>query len=226
MSKVEIVEIVEDVEVVEVVEVVEIVVEIVDIRNLQNRNSKGNGIYYVMCPAGDVSSCITMIYQQNKPISLPATSKTSVSTYDQVPLQTPSTTPVFNHGYDFAIPDDLLPFIPNGPLYVQSTRTKRTFIIPGSNRWFTEVRRLKRVHDAEEATKQRLIDETNQSKLLITSLKKIEQCVNLTQDLTRFQNVYHKHMTSFSERRDRLKKKKIKSDHDRLLLQRRYLRRY
>ncbi|CAG8712387.1 3226_t:CDS:2, partial [Rhizophagus irregularis] len=105
-----------------------------------------------------------------------------------IPLQTPSTTPVFNHGYDFAIPDDLLPFIPNGPLYVQSTRTKRTFIIPGSNRWFTEVRRLKRVHDAEEATKQRLIDETNQSKLLITSLKKIEQCVNLTQDLTRFQN--------------------------------------
>ncbi|CAB5296214.1 unnamed protein product [Rhizophagus irregularis] len=131
--------------------------------------------------------------------------QTSVSTYDQVPLQTPSTTPVFNHGYDFAIPDDLLPFIPNGPLYVQSTRTKRTFIIPGSNRWFTEVRRLKRVHDAEEATKQRLIDETNQSKLLITSLKKIEQCVNLTHDLTRFQNVYHKHMTSFSERHDRLK---------------------
>ncbi|CAB4487284.1 unnamed protein product [Rhizophagus irregularis] len=163
---------------------------------------------------------------KNLKVSLPATSKTSVSTYDQVPLQTPSTTPVFNHGYDFAIPDDLLPFIPNGPLYVQSTRTKRTFIIPGSNRWFTEVRRLKRVHDAEEATKQRLIDETNQSKLLITSLKKIEQCVNLTQDLTRFQNVYHKHMTSFSERRDRLKKKKIKSDHDRLLLQRRYLRRY
>ncbi|CAB5356234.1 unnamed protein product [Rhizophagus irregularis] len=71
-------------------------------------------------------------------------SQTSGSTYDQVPLQTPSTTPVFNHGYDFAIPDDLLPFIPNGPLYVQGTRTKRTFIIPGSNGWFTEVRRLKR----------------------------------------------------------------------------------
>ncbi|RGB23738.1 hypothetical protein C1646_774083 [Rhizophagus diaphanus] len=146
-------------------------------------------------------------------MNLPATSKTSttpntntesqtsVSTFDQIPLQTPSTTPFFNHGYGFAIPDDLLPLY----LYVQSTRTKRNFIIPGSNRWFTEVRRLTRVHDAEEATKQRLIDESNQSKLLNTSLKKIEQRVNLTHDLTSFQNVYNKHTMTFSERRDRLK---------------------
>ncbi|CAB4439415.1 unnamed protein product [Rhizophagus irregularis] len=48
--------------------------------------------------------------------------------------------------------------------------------------------------------------------MLGTSTNKLEQCVDLTRDLTKFKDTFHKHMTAFSERRTtrtRLRNKKL-----------------
>ncbi|PKY40508.1 hypothetical protein RhiirA4_453898 [Rhizophagus irregularis] len=48
---------------------------------------------------------------------------------------------------DINIPDDLIPFMPNGPLYIQRSSRKQILLEPGSKKWSAEMRRLKKCHE-------------------------------------------------------------------------------
>ncbi|CAG8614880.1 12452_t:CDS:2 [Rhizophagus irregularis] len=94
----------------------------------------------------------------------PSKPQPPVSTYDQIPLQTTSTTPTtpnYTHGFNF--------------LYQIYCR-----------RWFDELYNIKKRHDAKEKDKQRALVKQNQAKMLGTSTNKLEQRVDLTRDLTKF----------------------------------------
>ncbi|CAB4388712.1 unnamed protein product [Rhizophagus irregularis] len=98
------------------------------------------------------------------------------------------------------------------PLYYHRSSGKRIPLELGSRRSFDELYNIKKRHDAKEEDKQRALEKQNQAKMLGTSTNKLEQCVDLTRDLAKFQDTFHKHMTAFSERRTtrtRLRNKKL-----------------
>ncbi|PKB95797.1 hypothetical protein RhiirA5_436016 [Rhizophagus irregularis] len=88
----------------------------------------------------------------------------------------------------------------------QTAQTKgRIPLIPGSKRYLAELRRRKKCHDGEVKQNNIRLARQHQAKWLSTSLNKSEEHQGLTDDLTKFHDIYHTRMTSFTNKRKKIK---------------------
>ncbi|CAB5145118.1 unnamed protein product [Rhizophagus irregularis] len=105
------------------------------------------------------------------------------------------------------IQNDLFPYVSDEPVYIskrQATLKGRQHA-PGSTEWLTVIRKRKKAHEsAERQEKECLLREEDLSaraKLWGTSSNSIEYREEMTKDLTKFQEHYHKKITPLIERR-------------------------
>ncbi|EXX50433.1 uncharacterized protein OCT59_007897 [Rhizophagus irregularis] len=104
------------------------------------------------------------------------------------------------------IPNDLFPYVTDEPVYIskrQATLKGRQHA-PGSTEWLKVIRNRKKAHEsADRQEKERLLREEDLSaraKLWGTSSNSIEYREEMTKDLTKFQEHYHKKITPLIER--------------------------
>ncbi|POG74013.1 hypothetical protein GLOIN_2v1476499 [Rhizophagus irregularis DAOM 181602=DAOM 197198] len=120
-----------------------------------------------------------------------------VSIHDQIAVNIPPVDVDFDNSHASDIPEELKPFIPEGPLL--STDSKL------SNKQHRQLRRHKKRHDGEVKQKSIRLARQHQAKWLGTSLNKLEERQGLTNDLTKFHDIYHTRMTSFTNKRKKIK---------------------
>ncbi|UZO03043.1 uncharacterized protein OCT59_023456 [Rhizophagus irregularis] len=108
-----------------------------------------------------------------------------VSIHDQIAVNIPPVDVDFDNSHASDIPEELKPFIPEGPLLSTDSKLSNK-----QHRLKQKSIRLARQH---------------QAKWLGTSLNKLEERQGLTNDLTKFHDIYHTRMTSFTNKRKKIK---------------------
>ncbi|CAB4379967.1 unnamed protein product [Rhizophagus irregularis] len=104
-----------------------------------------------------------------------------VSIHDQIAVNIPPVDVDFDNSHASDIPEELKPFVPE------------------------ELRRRKKRHDGEVKQNNIRLARQHQAKWLGTSLNKLEERQGLTDDLTKFHDIYHTRMTSFTNKRKKIK---------------------
>ncbi|GBC20370.1 uncharacterized protein OCT59_023446 [Rhizophagus irregularis] len=100
---------------------------------------------------------------------------------------------------ELEIPIDLRPFIPaNGRVYRNNKQKKKYLLEPVSKKWFDELRRRRDQHGAITRGERRDHAAERKTRLLGTSINKVDQRIDMGRDLTQYQAIYHNRMTCYS----------------------------